>query len=104
MPRFPIPLPLLSPLFSKYQPHPDSAELHHLSWPWVRARWLSSSSYIFADIIVTEFVEHGPLDVWLRRQRGQVPMTWKMVVAQQLASALSYLVHALVGVLVGTCE
>ncbi|XP_029398729.1 non-receptor tyrosine-protein kinase TYK2 isoform X2 [Mus pahari] len=43
------------------------------------------------NIIVTEFVEHGPLDVWLRRQRGQVPMTWKMAVAQQLASALSYL-------------
>ncbi|XP_051052715.1 non-receptor tyrosine-protein kinase TYK2 isoform X2 [Phodopus roborovskii] len=43
------------------------------------------------NIIVTEFVEHGPLDVWLRRQRGRVPMTWKMVVAQQLASALSYL-------------
>lgn len=51
-----------------------------------------SSSYVFADIIVTEFVEHGPLDVWLRRQRGRVPMTWKMAVAQQLASALSYLV------------
>ncbi|XP_008848272.1 non-receptor tyrosine-protein kinase TYK2 isoform X2 [Nannospalax galili] len=43
------------------------------------------------NIIVTEFVEHGPLDVWLRRQRGQVPMTWKVAVAQQLASALSYL-------------
>nr|XP_048302409.1 non-receptor tyrosine-protein kinase TYK2 isoform X3 [Myodes glareolus] len=43
------------------------------------------------NIIVTEFVEHGPLDVWLRRHRGQVPMTWKMIVAQQLASALSYL-------------
>ncbi|KAH0511940.1 Non-receptor tyrosine-protein kinase TYK2 [Microtus ochrogaster] len=43
------------------------------------------------NIIVTEFVEHGPLDVWLRRHRGRVPMTWKMIVAQQLASALSYL-------------
>uniref|UniRef100_A0ABK0LFR2 Tyrosine-protein kinase n=1 Tax=Rattus norvegicus TaxID=10116 RepID=A0ABK0LFR2_RAT len=43
------------------------------------------------NIIVAEFVEHGPLDVWLRRQRGRVPMPWKMVVAQQLASALSYL-------------
>ncbi|XP_049644397.1 non-receptor tyrosine-protein kinase TYK2 [Suncus etruscus] len=41
--------------------------------------------------MVTEFVEHGPLDVWLRRERGHVPMTWKMTVTQQLASALSYL-------------
>ncbi|XP_058513880.1 non-receptor tyrosine-protein kinase TYK2 isoform X2 [Ochotona princeps] len=43
------------------------------------------------NIMVTEFVEHGPLDVWLRRERGRVPMAWKVVVAQQLASALSYL-------------
>lgn len=43
--------------------------------------------------MVTEFVEHGPLDVWLRRERGHVPMTWKMTVTQQLASALSYLVR-----------
>ncbi|XP_037848131.1 non-receptor tyrosine-protein kinase TYK2 isoform X4 [Chlorocebus sabaeus] len=43
------------------------------------------------NIMVTEYVEHGPLDVWLRRKRGHVPMAWKMVVAQQLASALSYL-------------
>ncbi|XP_073881938.1 non-receptor tyrosine-protein kinase TYK2 isoform X6 [Macaca fascicularis] len=43
------------------------------------------------NIMVTEYVEHGPLDVWLRRERGHVPMAWKMVVAQQLASALSYL-------------
>ncbi|KAK2087340.1 Non-receptor tyrosine-protein kinase tyk2 [Saguinus oedipus] len=51
----------------------------------------SQSSCVFADIMVTEYVEHGPLDVWLRRERGCVPMAWKMVVAQQLASALSYL-------------
>uniref|UniRef100_A0A2K6LIE0 Tyrosine-protein kinase n=1 Tax=Rhinopithecus bieti TaxID=61621 RepID=A0A2K6LIE0_RHIBE len=43
------------------------------------------------NIMVTEYMEHGPLDVWLRRERGHVPMAWKMVVAQQLASALSYL-------------
>ncbi|XP_063084710.1 non-receptor tyrosine-protein kinase TYK2 isoform X2 [Cavia porcellus] len=43
------------------------------------------------NIMVTEFVEHGPLDVWLRRERGRVPLAWKLVVAQQLASALSYL-------------
>lgn len=43
------------------------------------------------NIMVTEFVEHGPLDVWLRRERGRLPLAWKLVVAQQLASALSYL-------------
>lgn len=42
--------------------------------------------------MVTEYVEHGPLDVWLRRERGHVPVAWKMTVTQQLASALSYLV------------
>ncbi|XP_058146463.1 LOW QUALITY PROTEIN: non-receptor tyrosine-protein kinase TYK2 [Dasypus novemcinctus] len=42
-------------------------------------------------IMVTEHVEHGPLDVWLRRERGRVPVAWKVAVAQQLASALSYL-------------
>uniref|UniRef100_A0A8C3VYS7 Tyrosine-protein kinase n=1 Tax=Catagonus wagneri TaxID=51154 RepID=A0A8C3VYS7_9CETA len=43
------------------------------------------------NIMVTEYVEHGPLDVWLRRERGHVPLAWKLAVAQQLASALSYL-------------
>ncbi|XP_031293154.2 non-receptor tyrosine-protein kinase TYK2 isoform X2 [Camelus dromedarius] len=43
------------------------------------------------NIMVTEYVEHGPLDVWLRRERGHVPLAWKLTVAQQLASALSYL-------------
>uniref|UniRef100_A0A5F9D5Z1 non-specific protein-tyrosine kinase n=1 Tax=Oryctolagus cuniculus TaxID=9986 RepID=A0A5F9D5Z1_RABIT len=43
------------------------------------------------NIMVTEYVEHGPLDVWLRRERGRVPMAWKVAAAQQLASALSYL-------------
>ncbi|XP_055975827.1 non-receptor tyrosine-protein kinase TYK2 isoform X1 [Sorex fumeus] len=41
--------------------------------------------------MVTEYVEHGPLDVWLRRERGHVPVAWKVAVTQQLASALSYL-------------
>ncbi|XP_059950158.1 non-receptor tyrosine-protein kinase TYK2 isoform X3 [Mesoplodon densirostris] len=43
------------------------------------------------NIMVTEYVEHGPLDVWLRRERGHVTLAWKLAVAQQLASALSYL-------------
>ncbi|XP_064427362.1 non-receptor tyrosine-protein kinase TYK2 isoform X6 [Mirounga angustirostris] len=49
------------------------------------------SGRAFADIMVTEYVEHGPLDVWLRREKGHVPVAWKVAVAQQLASALSYL-------------
>lgn len=47
----------------------------------------------FADIMVTEYVEYGPLDMWLRREKGCVPVAWKVAVAQQLASALSYLVR-----------
>ncbi|KAM5238053.1 non-receptor tyrosine-protein kinase TYK2 [Ctenodactylus gundi] len=43
------------------------------------------------SVMVTELVEHGPLDVWLRRERGRVSVAWKVVVVQQLASALSYL-------------
>lgn len=53
------------------------------------------SGWAFTDIMVTEYVEHGPLDVWLRRERGHVPLAWKLAVAQQLASALSYLVRGL---------
>uniref|UniRef100_A0A8C9FH71 Tyrosine-protein kinase n=1 Tax=Pavo cristatus TaxID=9049 RepID=A0A8C9FH71_PAVCR len=44
-----------------------------------------------ADIMVEEFVEHGPLDVLLRKEKGRVPVGWKITVAKQLASALSYL-------------
>ncbi|XP_066129169.1 non-receptor tyrosine-protein kinase TYK2 isoform X4 [Saccopteryx bilineata] len=47
--------------------------------------------YGFKNIMVTEYVEHGPLDMWLRQKRGHVPVAWKVTVAQQLASALSYL-------------
>lgn len=45
-----------------------------------------------ADIMVEEFVEFGPLDVFLRRERALVTPQWKFTVAKQLASALSYLV------------
>ncbi|NXR16811.1 TYK2 kinase, partial [Cinclus mexicanus] len=44
-----------------------------------------------ADILVEEFVEQGPLDVLLRRQRGRLSVPWKICVAKQLGSALSYL-------------
>uniref|UniRef100_A0A8B9FCV8 Tyrosine-protein kinase n=1 Tax=Amazona collaria TaxID=241587 RepID=A0A8B9FCV8_9PSIT len=43
------------------------------------------------NIMVEEFVEHGPLDVLLRKEKGRVSVAWKITVAKQLASALSYL-------------
>ncbi|XP_036408100.1 non-receptor tyrosine-protein kinase TYK2 [Megalops cyprinoides] len=43
------------------------------------------------NIMVEEFVEFGPLDVFLRKERGVVTPQWKFTVAKQLASALSYL-------------
>ncbi|NXH32410.1 TYK2 kinase, partial [Myiagra hebetior] len=43
------------------------------------------------NIVVEEFVEHGPLDVLLRKERGRISVGWKITVAKQLGSALSYL-------------
>ncbi|XP_034045553.1 non-receptor tyrosine-protein kinase TYK2 [Thalassophryne amazonica] len=43
------------------------------------------------NIMVEEFVEFGPLDVFLRRTKTLVTPQWKFIVAIQLASALSYL-------------
>lgn len=43
--------------------------------------------------MVEEYVQHGPLDVFLRRQQSQLETAWKFQVAVQLASALSYLVR-----------
>ncbi|NXM68041.1 TYK2 kinase, partial [Serilophus lunatus] len=43
------------------------------------------------NILVEELVPHGPLDVLLRRERGRIPPGWKLSVAKQLGSALSYL-------------
>ncbi|XP_008934835.1 PREDICTED: non-receptor tyrosine-protein kinase TYK2, partial [Merops nubicus] len=43
------------------------------------------------NIMVEEFVEHGPLDVLLRKEKGRTTVGWKITVAKQLASALSYL-------------
>uniref|UniRef100_A0A4W5QC95 non-specific protein-tyrosine kinase n=1 Tax=Hucho hucho TaxID=62062 RepID=A0A4W5QC95_9TELE len=52
-------------------------------------------SYHYCIIILLqeliEFVEFGPLDVFLRRERALVTPQWKYTVAKQLASALSYL-------------
>ncbi|XP_062306115.1 non-receptor tyrosine-protein kinase TYK2 [Osmerus eperlanus] len=43
------------------------------------------------NIMVEEFVEFGPLDVFLRREKALVTPQWKFTVAKQLASALSYI-------------
>lgn len=43
------------------------------------------------NIMVEEFVEFGPLDVFLRKEKASVTPQWKFIVAIQLARALSYL-------------
>ncbi|XP_068605904.1 non-receptor tyrosine-protein kinase TYK2 [Brachionichthys hirsutus] len=43
------------------------------------------------NIMVEEFVEFGPLDVFLRKEKASVSPLWKFIVAKQLASALNYL-------------
>ncbi|XP_068584160.1 non-receptor tyrosine-protein kinase TYK2 [Cebidichthys violaceus] len=43
------------------------------------------------NIMVEEFVEFGPLDVFLRREKASVTPQWKFIVAKQLASVLNYL-------------
>lgn len=43
------------------------------------------------NIMVEEYVQHGPLDVFMRRQQNPLTTPWKFQVAKQLAAALSYL-------------
>lgn len=43
------------------------------------------------NILVEEFVECGPLDLFLRKEACSITAQWKFIVAQQLAMALSYL-------------
>ncbi|XP_071421731.1 tyrosine-protein kinase JAK1-like [Pithys albifrons albifrons] len=43
------------------------------------------------NIMVEEFVESGPLDLFMRRKSEFLTTPWKFKVAKQLASALSYL-------------
>lgn len=45
------------------------------------------------DIMVEEFVEGGPLDLFMHRKSDALTTPWKFKVAKQLASALSYLVR-----------
>ncbi|XP_051556477.1 tyrosine-protein kinase JAK1-like isoform X1 [Myxocyprinus asiaticus] len=42
-------------------------------------------------IMVEEFVQHGPLDLYMRSHRSDLTPSWKFHVAEQLASVLSYL-------------
>lgn len=44
--------------------------------------------------MVEEFVEFGPLDVFLHKEKARVTPQWKFTVAKQLASALCYLVRS----------
>lgn len=48
---------------------------------------------VSADIMVEEFVEGGPLDLFMHRKSDVLTTPWKFKVAKQLASALSYLVR-----------
>nr|XP_020661758.1 tyrosine-protein kinase JAK1 isoform X2 [Pogona vitticeps] len=43
------------------------------------------------NIMVEEFVEFGPLDLFMHRKSDKLTTPWKFKVAKQLASALSYL-------------
>lgn len=45
--------------------------------------------------MVEEFVEFGPLDLFMHRKSEVLTTPWKFKVAKQLASALSYLVRDL---------
>ncbi|NWI42223.1 JAK3 kinase, partial [Picathartes gymnocephalus] len=42
-------------------------------------------------VMVQEHVRHGPLDLYLRKNRAAVTTGWKLTVAKQLAYALNYL-------------
>lgn len=55
---------------------------------------LPSALVCVTDIMVEEYVQHGPLDVFMRRQQSPLTTPWKFQVAKQLAAALSYLVRA----------
>lgn len=56
-----------------------------------RAAVRAHGSCCFPDIMVQEFVECGALDLYLKRGRS-VSVSWKLEVAKQLASVLTFLV------------
>lgn len=53
---------------------------------------LMTCLFLSKDIMVEEYAQLGPLDVFIRRQQSPLSTRWKFQVAKQLASALSYLV------------
>lgn len=61
---------------------------------WFVQANLLKLSLASTDIMVEEYVEFGPLDVFLRKEKASVNAQWKFIVAKQLASALSYLVSS----------
>lgn len=58
-----------------------------------RQKVLDMAVSVSADIMVEEFVEGGPLDLFMHRKSDELTTPWKFKVAKQLASALSYLVR-----------
>lgn len=81
--------------------------VHHQESEWTLDFWfevlrehprlanaaLPSALVCITDIMVEEYVQHGPLDVFMRRQQSPLTTPWKFQVAKQLAAALSYLVR-----------
>lgn len=57
-----------------------------------QAQRVTPGHFCAADIMVEEFVEGGPLDLFMHRKSDVLTTPWKFKVAKQLASALSYLV------------
>ncbi|MGH0143962.1 UNVERIFIED_CONTAM: hypothetical protein FKN15_023556 [Acipenser sinensis] len=63
------------------------SQVSHIHFVFVHGVCVKGSE----NIMVEEYVEFGPLDVFLRKEKGRVTPQWKFTVAKQLASALSYL-------------
>ncbi len=56
---------------------------------------ISCLNVVLSVIMVEEFVQHGPLDMFMRNHRSELTPSWKFQVAEQLSSVLSYLVKYL---------
>lgn len=49
---------------------------------------------VSTDIMVEDYVEFGPLDLFLHKESASINAEWKLIVSLQLASALTYLVSS----------
>ncbi|GCC21114.1 hypothetical protein chiPu_0019581 [Chiloscyllium punctatum] len=79
---------------SDVRPLTAQLNLSQLSFHQIRKEEIiqkNNHSPHFTDIIVEEYVEFGPLDVLLRKERRKLSPEWSLTVIKQLASALSYL-------------